>query len=121
MMLRIMQSRPMETMMKNAKPNQPSNMAEVPTPLLTLPFPRSCAIVLAATEAVCCQRTDTRMNTEATKIRARATCDTGRDGNGLTSMSEPWLLSSSCQPGKVASRRNDRNANISATILVKLN
>lgn len=103
--------------MKKAKPNQPRSMADVPTPLFTLPFPRSCAIVLAATDAVCCQRTDTRMKTDATKISARATCDTGRDGNGFTSMSEPCWLSSSCQPGKVARRRKERNAKINATML----
>ncbi len=58
--------------MSNVKPNQPSTMTLVPTPLLTLPLPKSCAIMDAATEAVCCQRTETRTNIEAMKMIASA-------------------------------------------------
>lgn len=92
-------------------------MAEVPTPDLTLPFPRSCAMVLAATEAVCCHSTDTRTKTEAINIRARATCETGREGKGLTSLSEPRSSVSSCQPGNVARRRKVTKARTMATML----
>ena len=116
-MLKIITSNPIVTMISNEKPIQPSTIAAVPTPLWTLPFPRSCAIVLAATEAVCCQRTLTRTNTEATKIKASAICETGRDGNGLTSRSEPRSSVSSCQPGKVARRMKHTNARMMATIL----
>lgn len=117
LILRIMTRRPIVTMTRRTKPNQPSTMAEVPTPLLTLPFPMSCAIVLAATEAVCCHRTDTSTNTDETKMSASAACETGREGNGLTSTLEPVSSCSSCQPGNVANRIKQKNARITATIL----
>ena len=112
-----MTNNPMVTMINNANPNHPNIIADVPTPLFTLPLPRSWAIVLAATEAVCCHSTETKTKTEATKIRARATWETGRDGKGLTSRSEPLSSVSSCQPGKVARRRKQTNAKMMATML----
>lgn len=52
------------------------------------------------------------------KIRARATCETGLEGKGLMSISEPVRASrSSCQPGKVARRRKVTKARMMATIL----
>ena len=57
----------MVTMMSNVKLNQPSTMALVPTPDMTLPLPKSWAITEAATEAVCCHSTETRTKMEATK------------------------------------------------------
>lgn len=117
LMLRIITSSPIVTTTNNPKPNHPRIIADVPTPLLTLPFPMSCAIVLAATDAVCCHNTDTRTKTDATKISARATCDTGREGNGFTSRSDPLASISSCQPGKVASKTKQKNARTMATIL----
>ena len=117
-MLRIMTSKPTVTMISKAKPNQPSTMALVPTPLLTLPFPKSCATCAAATEAVCCHSTLTSTKMEAMKMSARATCETGREGKGLMSMSEPVRAScSSCQPGKVARRRKVTKARTMATML----
>lgn len=116
-MLNIMTSRPMVTIMSNVKLNQPMTMAEVPTPERTLPLAKSCAMILAATEAVCCQRTDTRMKMDAMKMMARATWLTGREGNGLTSRSEPSLLSSSCQPGKVARSNRQMKAKMIAMML----
>ena len=104
-------------MIKSAKPNHPKIIAVVPTPDLTLPLPRSCATVDAATAAVCCHRTETRTKTEAMKMRARATCETGLEGKGLTSRSEPESSTSSCQPGKVARRRKQRKARTMATML----
>lgn len=92
-------------------------MAVVPTPDRTLPFPKSCAMMEAATEAVCCQSTETRTKIEAMKIMARAIWETGREGKGLTSRSEPEMSSSSCQPGKVASRRRQMNAKMIAMML----
>lgn len=83
--LKIINSKPTVTITSRTKPNQPSTIAEAPTPLFTLPLPMSWAIVLAATDAVCCQRTDTRTNTEATKMRASAAWETAREGKGLTS------------------------------------
>lgn len=117
LMLNIITSSPIVTIINNANPNQPNIIAVAPTPLFRLPLPRSCAIVLAATEAVCCHRTDTSTNTDATKMSARATWDTGREGKGLTSRSEPRSSVSSCQPGKVARRTKQTNARIIATIL----
>jgi hypothetical protein len=105
------------TTINNANPNQPSTIAVVPTPLNTLPFPRSCAIIDAATDAVCCQRTETRTKIEAIKIIARAIWETGREGKGLTSRSLPEASSSSCQPGKVARSRKQKNAKTIATML----
>jgi hypothetical protein len=67
---------------------------------------------------VCCHNTLTRTKTEAMKIRASATCETGREGKGLMSMSEPVRASrSSCHPGKVARRRKVMNARTMATML----
>jgi hypothetical protein len=55
------------------------------------------------------------------KIKARATCETGREGKGLMSMSEPVRASrSSCQPGNVARRRKVTKARMMATILQEL-
>lgn len=112
-----MTSNPIVTMIKSTNPNQPSTIAVVPTPLLTLPFPKSCAIMDAATDAVCCHKTDTRTKIEAINIRVRATWDTGRDGKGLTSLSLPSESSSSCQPGKVARSNRQMNAKTIPTIL----
>lgn len=107
----------MVTMTNNTKPNQPNTMAEVPTPLLTTLLPISWAIVLAATDAVCCHNTDTSTKTEDTKIKARAAWDTGLEGKGLTSTAEPDSSGSSCQPGKVARRMKQKKARMTATIL----
>lgn len=117
LMLNIMTNNPIVTMISRANPNQPSTMAVVPTPLSTLPFPRSCAIIEAATDAVCCQRTETRTKIEETKMMASAIWDTAREGNGFTSRSLPEASSSSCQPGKVARSRKQTNANTIATML----
>ena len=117
-MLRIMTSNAMVTMMKSAKLNQPSTIALAPTPLFTDPFPKSDATCAAATDAVCCHSTETRIKIDAMKISATATCDTARDGKGLMSMSLPVAASRSwCQPGKVARRRNVTKAKMMATIL----
>ena len=117
LMLNIKTNNPMVTMISKAKPNQPRIIAAVPTPDFTLPLPKSCAIVLAATEAVCCHSTETSTKTLATNIKARAIWETGRDGKGLISRSEPWSSVSSCQPGKVASRIKQAKARTIATIL----
>lgn len=117
LILKIITSKPTVTITSRTKPNQPSTIAEEPTPLLTLPLPMSWAIVLAATDAVCCHSTETRTNTEDTNMRARAACETGREGNGLTSRSEPESSVSSCQPGNVAKRMKQKKARMTATIL----
>jgi hypothetical protein len=104
-------------MINSVKLNHPITMALVPTPLSTLPFPKSWAMILAATEAVCCHKTETRMKMEAMKMMASAIWETGREGKGLTSRSEPSESSSSCQPGKVARRRRQMKARIMAMIL----
>jgi hypothetical protein len=72
----------------------------------------------AATEAVCCHKTETSTKIEAMNMMARAVWETGREGNGFTSRSLPSRSSSSCQPGKVAKRRRQMNANTIATILL---
>lgn len=72
----------------------------------------------AATEAVCCQRTETRTKIDAMKMIASAIWETGREGKGLTSRSEPCASSSSCQPGKVARRRRQMKAKIMAMMLL---
>lgn len=92
-------------------------MALVPTPLLTEPFPKSWAMTEAATEAVCCQRTETRTKMDEIKMMARAICETGRDGKGLTSRSDPSESSVSCQPGKVANKMKQTKAKTMAMIL----
>jgi hypothetical protein len=84
---------------------------------LRLPLAKFCTIELAATDAVCCHNTDTSTNTEEIPIKVKATCDTGREGNGLTSRSEPLASISSCQPGNVARRMKQKKASTSATIL----
>ena len=115
-MLSIIVSNPIVTMISNTNPNHPRTIAAVPTPDLTLPFPRSCAISAAATEAVCCHSTETSTKIELMKIRARATWETGREGKGLTSFSAP-ISGSSCQPGNVARRMKVMKARTIATML----
>lgn len=112
-----MTNNPIVTIISSVKLNQPITIADDPTPDNTLPLARSCAMILAATDAVCCQRTETRTKMEAMKMIASATWLTGREGKGLTSRSEPSLSSSSCHPGKVASRRRQIKAKIMAMIL----
>lgn len=107
----------MVTMINSANPNHPSTIAAVPTPDRTLPFPKSCATCAAATEAVCCQRTDTSTKMEEMKMSASAVWDTAREGKGLTSTSLPPRVRSSCQPGKVARRRKVTKARTMATML----
>ena len=53
-------------------------------------------------------------------MRARATWETGREGKGFTSRSEPRSSISSCQPGKVARRMKQTKAKIIATMLGSL-
>jgi hypothetical protein len=72
LILRIMMRRPIVTTIRSANENQPNTMALVPTPLLTAPLPKSWAITEAATDAVCCQSTETRTKMAEMKIRARA-------------------------------------------------
>lgn len=112
-----MTSKPSVTITSKPKPNQPKTIAVVPTPLFTLPLPRSCTMVEAATAAVCCHMMLTSTKTEAMKMVARATWLTGREGKGLTSCSEPEEEVSVCQPGKVARRMKVRKARMMATIL----
>jgi hypothetical protein len=112
-----MTNSPTVTTTSRPKPNQPRTIAEAPTPVFTLPFPMSWAMVLAATEAVCCHRTETRTKTADTKTSARAACETGRDGIGLFSTIEPSASTSSCQPGKVPSRIKQKNWRMMAMIL----
>jgi hypothetical protein len=59
----------------------------------------------------------TRTKTEAMKMVARATWETGLEGKGFTSVSEPEEEVSVCQPGKVARRMKVRKARTMATIL----
>lgn len=92
-------------------------MALVPTPDLTAPLPKSCTMTAAATEAVCCHRTDTRIKMDETKMMARATCETAREGSWWMKRSEPWLSSSSYQLGKVARRRTQKKAKMTAIML----
>lgn len=116
-MLKMMSKRPNVTTTSKPKPNQPRIMATVPTPLLTLPLPRSCTIVDAATAAVCCHMMLTSTKTDEMKMVARAAWETAREGNGFTSVSEPPAVVSVCQPGKVARRRKVRKARTMATML----
>lgn len=51
---------------------------------------------------------------------ASETCDTGREGNGFTSTSDPSSFSAVCQPGKVAKRTKQTKAKMIAMILIKL-
>jgi len=67
-----MTNKPMVTTINSAKLNQPSTIAVVPTPLRTLPLPKSWAMMEAATDAVCCQRTETSTNIEAMNMMASA-------------------------------------------------
>lgn len=111
--------RPIVTMMSSANANQPMTMALVPTPLLTAPFPKSCAITDAATDAVCCHKTETRIKMDDMKMMARETCDTAREGMARTTLSEPSESSSSYHEGNVARSRTHRKAKMMAIILRK--
>ena len=74
-------------------------------------------MVVAATEAVCCQRTETSTKMELMKMMARAIWETGRDGKGFLPSASPSSSCSSCQPGNVARRRKQTKARIMATML----
>jgi hypothetical protein len=108
------------TIISSVKLNQPITIALVPTPLFTAPLPKSSAITEAATDAVCCHRTETSTKIDAMKMMASAICETGREGNGLTSRSEPSESVSSCHPGKVARRRTQIKAKMTAMMLFHL-
>jgi len=57
--VKIITTSPIVTITNSANPNQPKIIAVDPTPLITLPFPKSRAICAAATDAVCCHSTET--------------------------------------------------------------
>lgn len=76
-------------------------------------------MVDAATAAVCCHMILTRTKTDAMKMVARAAWDTGREGKGFISVSEPEEEVSVCQPGKVARSRKVRKERTMATMLVE--
>lgn len=57
------------------------------------------------------------MKIDDTKMIARATCETAREGMARTIRSEPSESSSSYQDGKVANRRTQRKAKMVAMML----
>lgn len=120
LIVNIVTMRPIVTIISSANENQPSTMADVPTPLLTTPLPKSCAMTDAATEAVCCHSTETRTKMDETKMMARETWETAREGMERTTRSEPSESSSSYHDGKVARRRTQRKAKMMAMILFQL-
>ena len=79
-----------------------------------------CTVVAEATEAVCCQSMETNVSNAARVDMARPTCETGREGKGLTSRVESLLSSSSC-PGKVERRIAVRQARKMAAMLKVFN
>lgn len=56
---------------------------------------------------MCCQKTESKVIIAEIPREHNATWDTGREGKGLISRSLPSESSSSCQPGKVDSNKND--------------
>lgn len=100
---KIMTSNPIVTTIEKNTPTQPSAIAAGPTCPLTVPYDRLRIILAAAEVAMCCHNNDTNANSEAKVIIPNASCDTGRDGKGLTSRELP-SATSSCQSGKVARR-----------------
>lgn len=56
---------------------------------------------------MCCQKTESKVIVAEIPREHSAAWDTGREGNGLISRSLPSESSSSCQPGKVESNKND--------------
>lgn len=63
-------------------------------------------MVAVEADTMCCQNIDENAMIDETNMSKSATCETGREGKGLTSLSLPVSSISSCQPGKVASKRN---------------
>lgn len=55
---------------------------------------------------MCCHSTEINPNANAVIRAANAACETGRDGNDLTSTADPESLTSSCHPGNVDRRMN---------------
>ena len=122
-------------MTRHPKPTHPKPIVDAPTLLLMVPYPISCIVVATATEAVCCQTVDTKANTLAATVAARAICACVRAGKGFiskisTSSSSTPLYStpsystppssvvrSSCQPGKVARIAMAMTAKAMTTIL----
>ncbi len=116
-MLNIMTSRPMVTMMRRVKLNQPMTIALVPTPDKTLPLARVLGYDAGCYRGRVLPQHRDEDEDAGDEDDGQATCDTGRDGNGLTSRSEPSLSSSSCHPGKVARRRRQMKAKMMAIML----
>jgi len=101
---KIMMTNPRATIMSSTKDSHPHTMAPAPMPPLAAPYVNAAAIAEAAAPAMCCQKLASRATMADAVVQPRATLETGRDGNGLTSIALPSEFSSSCQPGKVARR-----------------
>lgn len=69
------------------------------------------------TAPACVHVADTSKKMLDKKLSEPATCETAREGNGLTSRSEPLPLISSCHPGKVERRRTTMSADAAEIIL----
>ena len=103
----IIVNKPMNPKPIIINPSHDSTIAAVP--ILTVVVASSMKgrrIGSMLTAATCCHMLDTSVKIEEKKQKNAATCETGRDGNGLISISLPVRAScSSCQPGKVEIRR----------------
>lgn len=86
----------------NPKTVQPNAIATGPAVADRRPFVVVAIANAPVDAAMCCHNAETRQRSDAMPNDHAVTCMSGREGNGLTSKSEPVLAScSSCHPGNV--------------------
>jgi hypothetical protein len=118
-MLSAMTTMPSKATTVKANDNQTSAMDAVPISPTTL-FPCTVVEMMATTDAAatCCHSAEIIKSSEAVPSAHMTALVTGREGNGLMSMSEPVRASrSSCHPGKLANPRKPKAVRARAPIL----
>lgn len=100
--------------------NHPSTIAAVPTCPETAPYVSVSAIDAVELLFICCQSTETKTNPNERLIIPKATCETGREGNGFTSTSDPPSFISECHPGNVDRSRKHPKARTIAIYLCRI-
>jgi hypothetical protein len=117
-MLKIMIAVAMNAIITNVRESQTSTAATAPTWPTSFLCDMDETVLTIDAVATCCQRADTKSSSDASARKNVIALDTGFDGNGLMSMSEPVLASRSwCHRGNVANPTNDKLVKAIAPIL----
>lgn len=89
LILRIIKSSPRATIASKPIPVHPNAIAAAPTCPEAIPYANAFTIATVAPAERCCQKADISARSAANVESPKASCDTGREGNGLTSHSLP--------------------------------